>query len=118
MRKSTLAKNIKKLRLIKGMNQTEFAELFGINRSNIGSYEEARAEPKLDVLMKMASHFNLTIDQIVGGELTVSELAGAEPESDSSATGRNDLSVDERLAEITKRLAAIEKAVSSPGKKK
>lgn len=78
MKKTILAKNIKKLRLFKSMNQTEFAELFGLKRSSIGAYEEGRAEPKLEALIKISDHFDLTIDDIVKGELTVNKIAGFE----------------------------------------
>lgn len=76
MKKTTIAKNIKKLRLFKSLNQTEFADLFGITRSSVGSYEEGRAEPKLDTLLKIADHFKLQVDDIVRKELTVNQIAG------------------------------------------
>lgn len=83
MKKTILAKNIKKLRLFKSMNQTEFAELFGLKRSSIGAYEEGRAEPKLEALINISNYFELTIDDIVKDELTVNKIAKFEfPEVD------------------------------------
>lgn len=70
-----LNKNIKKLRLLKGMNQSEFAEMFGLSRANIGSYEEGRAQPKINVISKIAEHFELSLDQFVNQELTINELS-------------------------------------------
>jgi transcriptional regulator with XRE-family HTH domain len=75
MEKSILSKNIKKLRLFKRLNQTEFADLFELTRASIGAYEEGRAEPKLVTLMKIASHFKLTIDELIRKELTVNQIA-------------------------------------------
>lgn len=118
MRKSVLAKNIKKLRLYKGMNQTEFAELFGINRSNIGSYEEARAEPKLEVLLKIAKHFKLTVDQVVSKELSVNEIAGFQLDYTNSGLSKSTKTMDHKLDEILERIAAMEKKLSDLAKKK
>lgn len=76
MQKTVIAKNFKKLRLFKSLNQTEFAELFDITRSSVGSYEEGRAEPKLETLLNVADYFKLKIDDIVRKELTVNQIAG------------------------------------------
>jgi DNA-binding XRE family transcriptional regulator len=78
MKKTVIAKNFRKLRSFKGLNQTEFAEIFGITRSTVGSYEEGRAEPKLDTLIKVADYFKLTVDDIIRKELTVNKIAGFE----------------------------------------
>ena len=76
MKKTTIGKNFKKLRLFKSLNQTEFADLFEVTRSAIGSYEEGRAEPKLETLIKVADHFKLKVDDIIRKELTVNQIAG------------------------------------------
>jgi len=75
MKNSILSKNIKKLRLFKSLNQTQFAEIFGIKRASIGAYEEGRAEPKLDTLLKISGYFKLTLDDLIVKELTVNQIA-------------------------------------------
>ena len=75
MKKTILAKNIRKLRLFKNLNQAEFAALFDLKRPSVGAYEEGRAEPKFDTLIKISNHFGITIDEIVKGELTVNQIA-------------------------------------------
>lgn len=67
-------KNIRKIRSIKKLSQVAFAEIFGLKRSSIGSYEEGRAEPKLEIIIKIASHFNISVDSLVNREITVNEL--------------------------------------------
>lgn len=71
-----IGKNIKKLRLVKKMSQSAFAKHFGLSRASIGSYEEGRAEPKLDTLFNIASEFNLSLDALVSRELTTNEALG------------------------------------------
>lgn len=109
MKKTILAKNIKKLRLFKGMNQTEFAELFDLKRSSIGAYEEGRAEPKLEALINISNYFDLAIDDIVKGELTVNKIAGFElPTVDS-----NDISnLTDKVDSIYRRIDLIDKKIS------
>lgn len=67
-------KNIKKIRSIKKLSQVAFAEMFGLKRSSIGSYEEERAEPKLEIIIKIAKYFNISVDSLVNREITVNEL--------------------------------------------
>ena len=40
--------NIKKIRSIKKLSQSAFADLFSLTRSSVAAYEEGRAEPKYD----------------------------------------------------------------------
>jgi transcriptional regulator with XRE-family HTH domain len=41
-----------------------------IKRSLIGAYEEDRAEPKYDLLKKIAEYFDLTIDEFINESIT------------------------------------------------
>jgi phage repressor protein C with HTH and peptisase S24 domain len=46
----------------------------GINRPAIGSYEEGRAEPKITALQLIADFFNITIDQLVKADLSITAI--------------------------------------------
>jgi len=71
---SFFGKNIRKIRSIKKISQAVFAEIFGLSRASIGSYEEGRAEPKLEIIIQIANHFSITIDELINKELTVNDL--------------------------------------------
>ena len=71
---SAIGKNIKKLRKFHKLNQTEFADIFGLSRANIGSYEEERAEPKIDVIIKIARHYRIDLEIILTRELKINDL--------------------------------------------
>ena len=58
----------------KKLTQTEFADLFDLKRTAVGSYEEGRAEPKIDTLIKIADYFSLSLDQLLRKELTINEI--------------------------------------------
>ncbi len=66
--------NIKKIRVAKKMNQTDFAKLFGLKRTALGAYEEGRAEAKIDTIIKIADYFDLTLDQLLRKKITVNEI--------------------------------------------
>ncbi len=71
---SCFGNNIRKIRIAKKMTQTEFAELFNLKRTAVGSYEEGRAEAKVDTIIKIADHFKLSLDQLLRKELTINEI--------------------------------------------
>jgi transcriptional regulator with XRE-family HTH domain len=67
--------NIKKIRQIKGLSQQAFADLLDLTRGIISSYEEGRAEPKIETLLHISHFFNLTTDELISKPLTVNQLA-------------------------------------------
>lgn len=69
-----ISKNIKKIRNIRGLSQQSFAELFGLTRGNISSYEESRAEPKIEVIVKIANFFGIPLTDLIEKDLSVNEL--------------------------------------------
>ena len=75
---SLIGKNIKKIRTVKKLSQARFAELFSISRASIGSYEEERAEPKIDNIIEIANYFSIDLNLILKKELTVNEISGFE----------------------------------------
>lgn len=66
--------NIKKIRQVKGLSQKAFADLFDLNRGVISSYEEGRAEPKIETILKVANHFNLNLDKLLTEIIQVNQL--------------------------------------------
>jgi transcriptional regulator with XRE-family HTH domain len=71
---SRVGKNIKKIRNVKRLSQQAFADLFNLTRGNISSYEEFRAEPKLEVIIKIANYFSIPLTEFIEKELSVNEL--------------------------------------------
>lgn len=61
---ANIASNLKYLRRSKKLTQEQFAEIMGVKRSLIGAYEEDRAEPKYELLKKMADFFELSMDEM------------------------------------------------------
>lgn len=61
---SNIASNLKFLRRKKGLTQQQFADQMEIKRSSVGAYEEDRAEPKYELLKKIAGFYELTMDEL------------------------------------------------------
>jgi len=47
------------------MSQSAFAEVFGLKRTAVGAYEEERAEPKVDLFVKIANYFGISLEDLV-----------------------------------------------------
>lgn len=69
-----IAQNIKKIRHVKGLNQSQFAMLFDLSRASVGAYEEKRAVPKMETLIQIANHFSISLDHLVQSHLTVNDI--------------------------------------------
>lgn len=66
---ANISSNLKYLRKKNGLTQQHFADKMGIKRSLIGAYEEDRAEPKYELLKKIAEFFELTIDEFINEQI-------------------------------------------------
>lgn len=66
---SNISANLKYLRKKKGLTQQQFADAIGIKRSLVGAYEEDRAEPKYELLNKIADFHEFTIDEFINEEI-------------------------------------------------
>lgn len=67
---SLISSNIKSLRRKHQYTQEQFAQKLGIKRSLLGAYEEARAKPRLEILVRAAAIFNVSVDQLVADDLS------------------------------------------------
>jgi len=66
--------NIKKVRTTKGLSQQAFADLFELTRGNISSYEESRADPKIDTVIQIANYFNIPLNQFITQNISIHEI--------------------------------------------
>lgn len=92
---SRLNENIRAIRKKLGLTQEQFASRLGIKRSLVGAYEEGRAEPRLELLAKMADLAGIALDDLAGmnlwnrdGEVIMSR-GTARPIGQEEVSGRN-----------------------------
>ena len=62
---SIISSNLKFLRKKRAITQQQFANEIGIKRSLVGAYEEDRADPKYELLKKLALYFDVSIDALI-----------------------------------------------------
>lgn len=64
--KEILSKRLKQCRKEKGLTQQEVAILCDITEKAYQNYELMTREPKLEILIKIADTFNVSLDYLVG----------------------------------------------------
>lgn len=60
---------IRQLRKKLNLTQEQFAQQLNIKRSLVGAYEEGRAEPRLELLHRMASLCGISVDSLLHGAI-------------------------------------------------
>lgn len=64
-----IAGNIRHLRQLKGWSQEQLADRLDITRARIGSYEEERCDPPIDILLRLSRLFHIAIDALIKADL-------------------------------------------------
>lgn len=88
---SLISNNLKYLRKKISLTQEQMAHQIGIKRSLLGAYEEGRADPRISNLLKFSEIFSLSVDQLIGTDLTTENGSGIM--SDKIEKAKNDLRV-------------------------
>ena len=57
---------LKKLRLQDGLSQQKMSDLLGVSRSTVAMWEIGASEPDNNTLGKIAEHFNVSVDYLLG----------------------------------------------------
>ncbi len=68
---SRINENIRHLRKEIGWTQQGLADQIGIKRSLVGAYEEGRAEPSADKLIRFSEAFNVSVDSLITKDLRI-----------------------------------------------
>lgn len=106
--------NIKKIRQVKGLSQKAFADLFDLSRGVISSYEEGRAEPKIETLLKVAHYFSLDLDNFLTKPLPVNNLvSGSKIDELMFSPLKNIPNTSLQYAEITTQNLNLQKSLAN-----
>ena len=57
---------LRELRVSKGMNQTEIAELLEMQQNQYSRYERGERELPMHLFVKLAAHYKVSLDYMVG----------------------------------------------------
>ena len=72
--------NLQHLRTSRNMTQEQLAMLVGVSRQSVTKWEDERAYPEMDKLLKLCQIFDCTLDDLVSGDLTAREADASAPE--------------------------------------
>ena len=61
-----LNKNIRRLRMARGINQVEFAQKIGVTKQCVSNWENDNILPSIEMLVKIAKFFSVSTDSLLG----------------------------------------------------
>lgn len=65
MRNNIFGKNLKELRLEKGLSQQKLGEILGFCNQTISFWENGSREPDLDTILEIAQYFEVSLDELL-----------------------------------------------------
>lgn len=65
---------LKELRKVYGVNQDDLATFVGVSRTNVANYERGFNLPSIDILMKIADYFGVSVDFLLGHTVGLPEV--------------------------------------------
>lgn len=83
------ASNLSFLRKKKGLTQAEVATALGLKRNTFSNYETTHSEPDLNTLEKIASFFDISMDELISLDLSKGGLVELKGENDEKNDGRD-----------------------------
>lgn len=63
-----LTKRLQDLREDHDLSQKELAKILGVDPARVSEWERGVYEPRLEILMKLADYYDVTLDYLVGRE--------------------------------------------------
>ncbi len=70
--------NLEMIRKQKKVSQTKLGKVLGLTQQMISSYEKNMSSPNIDVLIKIANYFNVSVDYLLGHTTSPSTYENAE----------------------------------------
>ena len=64
---------IKQIRIEQNLTQEQFSKKLNVSRQTISSWENNRNLPDLEMVVTIAKMFNISLDQLILGDLTMTE---------------------------------------------
>jgi len=61
-----MLENLKALREATGLSQRALAEIVGVSQQSINKYENHNIEPDIETLIRIADHFGISVDHLIG----------------------------------------------------
>ncbi len=62
----SVVKNLRTLRMSKGISQQQLADVIGTSQQSINKYENHNVEPDISTLIMLADYFQVSVDYLIG----------------------------------------------------
>lgn len=82
--------NLKNLRLNSDLMQKRIAEILNVSVRTFQGWESGRTEPSIEKLIQIADLFNVSLDFLVGRDITLSPEVGVEESRTNSLGNPNE----------------------------
>jgi transcriptional regulator with XRE-family HTH domain len=113
MLKSPIHHNIKYLIEEKTSGQKEFAQIFELSQAVVSNYANGKATPKLELILKMADHFNISMDQFLRSELNRQSKISEPYASYNVAGNKNEVKIlEETIKNLEKRIVSKDQYIN------
>ena len=88
----------------KGVSQTQLARDLNITQQTINSYTLNKSEPSIDTLCKIADYFHITLDELIGRDARLVNLASLDAKTREAVQAVLEMTSDEvsKLLDIIK----------------
>ena len=73
-----LGDKLQSLRIKNNLTRKQIAELIGVSVSTIGLYETNERQPSLSVLVKLATHYNVSTDYLLDHDISAKDSLSLE----------------------------------------
>lgn len=74
MNNANLSKNLKNLRKKNNLTQLQMSKILNLGSTTYQSYEQEVSEPNIEVLIKIANFYNISVDELLGRETDMLNL--------------------------------------------
>ncbi len=65
MKNINLGKNLRRIRRLEDITQKTLGELVGVKAAAISSYENNESYPSLEIIVRLAEVFNISLDELI-----------------------------------------------------
>ena len=89
------------------LSQADVAEKLNIPRANYQSYENGRNEPNIEMLIKLADFFNVSVDSLIGHDANIVDLRAISKNQRFVIEKLINILNDEQIGEIVGHIKAI-----------
>ena len=109
--KEIVGTNLLNIRTQKGETQEQVADSIGISYVSLCRYETGQRMPKMNILAKLADHFGVSVDELMGRESSEEEKENAPrtPETIIVSANMDDLPQKDREVILSVFLAMMRK---------